>query len=77
MRACHIRDGVAVSRFLAWLDAEVAAKAYAMKPRLPIKLESFRLQDERYRDQVSTPISAAGPSMPPCAITITTMAHQR
>ncbi|MCV5989743.1 aminopeptidase P family N-terminal domain-containing protein, partial [Escherichia coli] len=25
MKACHIRDGVAMSKFLCWLDAEVAA----------------------------------------------------
>lgn len=66
MRACHIRDGVAVCRFLAWLDAEVAASRLHDEATLADKLESFRLQDTRYQEPSFDTISAVGPNAAMC-----------
>lgn len=66
MRASHIRDGVAVSRFLAWLDAEVAANSLHDEATLADKLESFRLEDPKYREPSFDTISAAGANAAMC-----------
>ena len=60
-RACHIRDGAALSRFLAWLDThavtgsvtEMSAAAY---------LESCRREAPELRDLSFDTISGAGPN---------------
>ncbi|WP_110456019.1 aminopeptidase P family protein [Shewanella algidipiscicola] len=66
MTASHIRDGVAVSQFLAWLDKEVAAKRLYDEGQLADKLESFRLTDPRYREPSFDTISAAGANAAMC-----------
>ncbi|MCE9686459.1 aminopeptidase P family protein [Shewanella sp. AS16] len=66
MRACHVRDGVAVSRFLAWLDAEVDAGKMHDEATLADKLESFRLQDPLYREPSFDTISAVGANAAMC-----------
>lgn len=66
MRASHIRDGVAVSRFLVWLDAEVAANRLHDEATLADKLESFRLEDPKYREPSFDTISAAGANAAMC-----------
>ncbi len=66
MRACHIRDGVAVSRFLAWLDAEVAANHLYDEAVLADKLESFRLEDSQYQEPSFDTISATGANAAMC-----------
>ncbi|MCU7993954.1 aminopeptidase P family protein [Shewanella glacialipiscicola] len=66
IRACHIRDGVAVTRFLAWLDTEVASNHLHNEATLADKLESFRLQDEHYREPSFDTISAAGANAAMC-----------
>lgn len=66
MRECHIRDGVAVSRFLAWLDAEVAGGRLYDEGELADKLESFRLEDPLYREPSFDTISAAGANAAMC-----------
>lgn len=66
LSACHIRDGVAVSRFLAWLDVEVAAKRLYDEGTLADKLESFRLEDPLYREPSFDTISAAGANAAMC-----------
>ncbi|WP_285164642.1 aminopeptidase P family protein [Shewanella goraebulensis] len=60
MRESHVRDGVAVSRFLAWLDREVAANVMHDEAELADKLESFRLTDPLYREPSFDTISATG-----------------
>ncbi|PMG71631.1 X-Pro aminopeptidase [Shewanella sp. 10N.286.51.B7] len=60
MRESHLRDGVAVSRFLAWLDREVAANIMHDEAELADKLESFRLTDPLYREPSFDTISATG-----------------
>ena len=66
MRACHIRDGVAVSQFLAWLDNEVVNHRMHDEATLADKLESFRLADPQYREPSFDTISAAGANAAMC-----------
>ncbi|QLE84504.1 aminopeptidase P family protein [Shewanella sp. Scap07] len=66
MTACHIRDGVAVSQFLAWLDREVAAKRFYDEGQLADKLESFRLKDAQYIEPSFDTISATGGNAAMC-----------
>ena len=66
MRACHIRDGVAVSRFLAWLDAQVAQGNLHDEGTLADQLESYRLTDPLYREPSFDTISATGSNAAMC-----------
>ncbi|MDF5089036.1 aminopeptidase P family N-terminal domain-containing protein, partial [Vibrio parahaemolyticus] len=50
MKACHIRDGVAMSKFLSWLDAEVVAGNLHDEATLADKLEAFRSEDPTLMD---------------------------
>ncbi|WP_299491079.1 aminopeptidase P family protein [uncultured Shewanella sp.] len=64
--ACHIRDGVAVSRFLAWLDNEVQHHRLHNEATLSDKLESFRLEDPLYQEPSFDTISALGSNAAMC-----------
>ncbi|MBV7300448.1 aminopeptidase P family protein [Enterovibrio paralichthyis] len=66
MKASHVRDGVAVSRFLAWLDKEVAAGKLHDEALLADKLYSFRAEDETLADLSFDTISAAGGNAAMC-----------
>ncbi len=66
MRASHVRDGLAVSRFLAWLDSEVAAGRLYDEAQLADKLESFRKLDSQYLEPSFDTISAAGSNAAMC-----------
>lgn len=66
IKACHIRDGVAVSRFLAWLDSEVLAERLYDEGQLATKLESFRLEDPLYQEPSFDTISATGANAAMC-----------
>jgi len=66
MRACHVRDGVAVSRFLAWLDNQVEQGIMHDEAVLAAQLESYRLQDSLYRKPSFDTISATGPNAAMC-----------
>lgn len=66
MRAAHRRDGAAVCRFLAWLDAEVAAGRYYHEGELADKLLSFRQQLPEFVDLSFDTISAAGANAAMC-----------
>ncbi|MFD2179210.1 aminopeptidase P family protein [Veronia pacifica] len=66
IRACHIRDGVAVSRFLAWIDREVAAGNMPNEAELADKLLAFRQVDETLADLSFDTISAAGGNAAMC-----------
>jgi Xaa-Pro aminopeptidase len=66
-RAAHARDGVALTRFLAWLDGETAARADKRKQGLSEieaaeRLLAFRRESELFRDLSFTTISGAGPN---------------
>lgn len=66
MKACHIRDGVAMSKFLCWLDAEVAAGSLHDEATLSDKLEAFRSEDPTLMDLSFDTISAAGGNAAMC-----------
>ncbi len=60
-RRAHLRDGVAVTRFLAWLDRE-APKGALTEIDAVEALERFRLETGLLKDTSFTTISAAGPN---------------
>ncbi|MHA2690397.1 aminopeptidase P family protein [Vibrio harveyi] len=66
MKACHIRDGVAMSKFLSWLDAEVVAGNLHDEATLADKLEAFRSEDPTFMDLSFDTISAAGGNAAMC-----------
>ncbi|MBM7072374.1 aminopeptidase P family protein [Shewanella sp. 202IG2-18] len=66
MKACHIRDGVAVSKFLAWLDKEVHLGNLFDEGQLADKLESFRKLDPLYQQPSFDTISAVGGNAAMC-----------
>ena len=59
MRNCHIRDGSAVSRYLAWIEREVASGHLHDEGRLADQLESFRRETSNLQDLSFDTISAA------------------
>ncbi len=62
MRNCHVRDGSAVSRYLAWIEREVAAGNLYNEAELSDQLESFRRELSDIHDLSFSTISAAGPN---------------
>lgn len=60
-RAAHLRDGVAMVRFLAWLDAE-APKGALREIDVVQKLEGFRAASNALRDISFETICGAGPN---------------
>ena len=60
MRDCHVRDGSAVSRYLAWIEREVAAGKLYDEGQLSDQLESFRRELSNIQDLSFDTISAAG-----------------
>jgi Xaa-Pro aminopeptidase len=60
IRNCHVRDGSAVSRYLAWIDREVSAGKLYNEAELSDKLESFRRELADIHDLSFDTISAAG-----------------
>lgn len=60
IRNCHVRDGSAVSRYLAWIDREVAGGKLYNEAELADKLESFRRELTDIHDLSFDTISAAG-----------------
>ncbi|MDO6589078.1 aminopeptidase P family protein [Loktanella sp. D2R18] len=60
-KAAHHRDGIAMVRFLAWLDAE-APKGALTEIDVVTALEGFRAQTNALRDISFETISGAGPN---------------
>ncbi|MFT4820395.1 MAG: Xaa-Pro aminopeptidase [Candidatus Pseudothioglobus sp.] len=60
MRACHQRDGAAVSRFLHWIETEVATGKLHDEGVLADRLALFRRESNELRDLSFDTISAAG-----------------
>jgi Xaa-Pro aminopeptidase len=65
-RAAHERDAVAEIRFLAWLDAEVAAGRLHDEATLADRLQSMRADSPELRDLSFDTISAAGGNAAMC-----------
>ncbi|GAB6263492.1 aminopeptidase P family protein [Photobacterium sp. 53610] len=66
MKASHIRDGVAVSKFLAWVDRQVAAGNLLDEATLADQLWQFRIEDPSCTDVSFDTISAAGGNAAMC-----------
>jgi Xaa-Pro aminopeptidase len=66
MRAAHIRDAAAEIRFLAWLDAEVAAGRLHDEATLCERLYALRAADPLLKDLSFDTISAAGGNAAMC-----------
>jgi Xaa-Pro aminopeptidase len=62
MRNAHARDAVAEVKFLAWLDAEVAAGNLHDEAVLSDTLYAFRARQELFQETSFDTISAAGPN---------------
>ena len=60
IRNCHLRDGVAVTRYLAWIDREVSEGRLHDEGQLADKLEAFRMEQAGIHDLSFDTISAAG-----------------
>ncbi len=60
-RQAHHRDGVALTRFLAWLDRE-APGGKVDELGAVARLQEFRRENERFRDLSFDTISGAGPN---------------
>jgi len=60
MRRAHIRDGVAVSRFLKWIS-EIEAHGNQSELSVEDKLESYRAMAEEYREPSFDTIAGFGP----------------
>lgn len=60
IRAAHVRDGAALSRFLCWLDTAAMAGPLSESAAAE-RLASFRAGGEHYRGPSFPTISAAGP----------------
>ncbi|MCE2934383.1 MAG: aminopeptidase P family protein [Hyphomicrobiales bacterium] len=61
-RAAHLRDGVAMVRFLAWLDREIARGTPLTEIDAAVALEGFRRETNALVDVSFPSISAAGPN---------------
>jgi Xaa-Pro aminopeptidase len=66
MRDAHVRDGVAETRFLAWLDGEVAAGRLHGEAELADKLYSFRAEQALFQETSFDTISAAAGNAAMC-----------
>ncbi|MGL4250128.1 MAG: aminopeptidase P family protein [Aeromonas sp.] len=68
MRAAHLRDGVAMIRFLAWLDRLIAAGDFegVDEGSLADQVEAFRREQEHYVEPSFDTISALGPNAAMC-----------
>lgn len=62
MRQAHIRDGLAVTKFLCWLEHEVAAGEKLTEISVAEKLESLRKESNLYIQPSFSTISGSGPN---------------
>lgn len=61
MRSCHIRDGIAMEKFLYWLERSVEAQTCITEWDASERLGKFRADMEGYRGDSFETISAYGP----------------
>ena len=66
MKHCHIRDGVAVSRFLCWIDSKVSSGNLLDEEQLASKLDSLRSELDLFKGPSFGTISAAGSNAAMC-----------
>ncbi|EJD05517.1 Creatinase/aminopeptidase [Fomitiporia mediterranea MF3/22] len=61
-RQCHIRDGSALVRYLAWLEEQLNSGASFTESQVADKLEEFRSELQYFKGLSFPTISAAGPN---------------
>ncbi|MDV7106222.1 aminopeptidase P family protein [Vibrio sp. TH_r3] len=66
MKSCHVLDGIAMVKFLRWLDEEVAAERLHNEAIISDKLQAFREQEPSLVDLSFDTISAAGANAAMC-----------
>ncbi len=66
MRDSHIKDGVAMIKFLSWLDREVESGNLHSEGELSDRLHGFRKEDSTLQDLSFDTISAAGSNAAMC-----------
>ncbi|MFA0087101.1 aminopeptidase P family protein [Vibrio sp. 10N.261.51.F12] len=66
MKASHVRDGVAMVKFLSWLDREVSSGAQQDEASLSDQLELFRREDASLVDLSFDTISASAGNAAMC-----------
>ncbi|CAM3130284.1 aminopeptidase P family protein [Vibrio rarus] len=66
MKNCHIRDGVAMVKFLSWFDEQNSQGQFLNEAQLSDKLESFRREDTSLADLSFDTISAAAHNAAMC-----------
>ena len=66
MKNCHIRDGVAVSRFLFWIEQQVESGHLLDEEQLASKLDSLRTELDLFKGPSFGTISAAGSNAAMC-----------
>ncbi len=76
IRACHIRDGAALTRFLRWVT-ETAPKGQTDELAAARKLEAFRNEVPGFRDLSFRTISASGPNAALPHYTVTTQSNRK
>eukprot|EP01061_Rhynchopus_euleeides_P024164 TRINITY_DN39027_c0_g1_i1.p2 TRINITY_DN39027_c0_g1~~TRINITY_DN39027_c0_g1_i1.p2 ORF type:complete len:606 (+),score=274.77 TRINITY_DN39027_c0_g1_i1:61-1878(+) len=59
---CHVRDGVALSKFLKWLEEEIAAGRPVTEITAVDKLLTFRQQQAHFIEESFVTISCSGPN---------------
>lgn len=62
IRAAHRRDGLALSRFLHWFDAQAGNGHYPEELAVVARLEEFRTAGENYRGASFATIAGSGPN---------------
>lgn len=62
MRNCHVRDGVALVQYFAWLENEVLNKRTVTEISGAEKLEEFRSKQEHWRGKSFGTINGSGPN---------------
>ncbi len=65
-RRAHIRDGIAMCQFLAWLDAQVTAGTTHDEGTLAEKIEALRSEQPLYIEPSFATISSLGPNAALC-----------
>ena len=61
-RASHVRDGAALARYFAWLEAQLDAGARVTESEGATKLEEFRSKLELFKGLSFPTISGTGPN---------------
>lgn len=65
-RSAHVKDGVAMCRFLAWLDRRCETKSDETEATLAKQAEKYRQDQEYYIEPSFATISALGPNAAMC-----------